>query len=103
MADLDPSRGREQSGTRPILVVSVDQLNHGPRDLVIILPMTGTPRNLPSHVPVNPPEGGLLKPSLIMTEQIRAISKDRLVRPLGSVTSQTMNQVENLIRLLLNL
>ena len=34
--DLDPVRGHEQAGTRPALVVSVDEFNEGPADLVVI-------------------------------------------------------------------
>jgi len=38
LADLDPTRGHEQAGRRPVLVVSDDIFNRGPADLVIILP-----------------------------------------------------------------
>jgi len=36
LADLDPTRGHEQAGRRPVLVVSDDIFNRGPADLVII-------------------------------------------------------------------
>jgi mRNA interferase MazF len=102
-ADLDPTHGREQSGIRPVLIVSVDPFNRGPRGLVIIVPITGTNRGIASHVRVDPPQGELSKQSVIMTEQIRAISKDRLDRRLGAVTAGTMRDVENLLRMLLDL
>jgi mRNA interferase MazF len=35
--NLDPTLGREQAGTRPALVLSVDKFNHGPADLLIVL------------------------------------------------------------------
>ena len=78
--DLDPIVGREQAGRRPALVVSDDALNSGPRGLVVVIPITGRSRGLPNHAPIAPPEGGLTKPSVIMTEQVRSVSKDRLGR-----------------------
>ena len=59
LTDLNPTRGHEQAGRRPVLVVSDDLFNRGPAGLVIVLPMTSTLRGVPSHVPIDPPEGGL--------------------------------------------
>jgi mRNA interferase MazF len=70
---------------------------------VIIAPVTGTLRALPTHVGVVPPEGGLTKPSVVMAEQVRAVSKDRLGRRLGTLRPTTMGQVEENLRLLLGL
>jgi mRNA interferase MazF len=42
LAGLRPTRGREQSGRRPVLVLSVDFFNAGPADLVVVLPLTST-------------------------------------------------------------
>lgn len=101
--DFDPTVGREQAGRRPALIVSDNALNGGPRGLVVVIPLTGAVRGLPSHVLVTPPEGGLTKPSVIMTEQVRSVSKDRLGRRLGSVTRETMDQVDHLLRIVLGL
>jgi mRNA interferase MazF len=101
--DLNPTIGREQSGRRPVLIVSDDALNSSPRGLVVVIPITGTSRGLPTHVPVVPPEGGLTKPSMMMTEQIRSISKDRLRRRYGVVTNATMRQVDEVLRIVLSL
>lgn len=64
LADLNPIRGHEQTGRRPVLIVSTDAFNHGPADLVFVLPLTRTDRGIPIHVPVNPPEGALRLPAL---------------------------------------
>ena len=47
MVDLRPTRGREQDGTRPALVLLVDKFNHGPADLVIVVPITKTQGSIP--------------------------------------------------------
>lgn len=101
--DLNPTVGREQSGHRPVLIVSDNALNSSPRGLVVVIPVTGTARGLPTHILVSPPEGGLTKPSVIMTEQVRSVSKDRLGRRYGVVTQATMDQVDRILRILLGL
>lgn len=100
---LDPTVGREQAGSRPALVVSDDALNHSPRGLVIVAPISGTVRGFPTHVPISPPEGGLTKPSVIMTEQVRAVSKDRLGARYGAVTQATMDEVSRAMTFVLGL
>lgn len=96
-------RGREQAGTRPALILSVNQFNAGAAGLVTVLPLTSTPRQFPTRVVVRPPEGGLLAVSDIIGEQTRTISTGRLVRVLGAVSAQTMTAVEVVVRTLLGL
>lgn len=103
LADLNPTRGHEQAGRRPILVVSHDLFNQGPAELVIVLPLTSTHRGVPSHVPITPPEGGLKTASVILCEAIRSISKERLSQRLGTVSLATLAAVEDRIRILLDL
>ena len=103
MVDLRPTRGREQDGTRPALVLSVNKFNHGPADLVIVVPMTKTNRSLPSHVLVPQGEAGLTFDSYIKCEDLRSISKDRLERYMGDVTYPRIENVERIVRVLLGL
>lgn len=103
LANLNPTIGHEQAGTRPCLVLSVDPLNHGPAEIVVVLPITSTDRKIPSHVEISPPHGGLVKTSYIKCEDIRSISKQRLVKRLGTATQQIIAQVEDRIRILLGL
>ncbi len=58
LAELNPTRGREQAGKRPVLVVSQDIFNQGPAQLVMMIPLTTTARNIPLHVEIKPPAGG---------------------------------------------
>ena len=101
--NLDPTIGREQAGIRPALVFSVDKFNHGPADLLIVLPITSRNKGQPFHVEVTPPEGGLKLPSFIKCDDIRSISKQRLKRFHGTVSAQTMAEAEKRMRILLNL
>jgi mRNA interferase MazF len=103
LADLDPTRGREQAGRRPVLVLSVDAFNAGPADLVIVAPLTTTSRGIRSHIDVHPPEGGVRKPSAVLCEAVRSISKDRLVTSWGRIAGRTMDRIEDCLRILMGL
>lgn len=103
LLDLNPTRGHEQAGLRPAVVVSTDGFNHGPAGLVIVTPVTTTRRGIPFHVPVSPPEGGLRRPSFIKCEDIRSVSTERLVERWGLLTPSTMALVEDRLRILLQL
>ena len=106
-ADLEAGRGHEQSGQRPVLVVSDDAFNAGLAGLVMTVPLTskvGKSKNLPAHIRVDPPEGGLKTPSVILCDQLRTISKDRLGKvPWGTIRAATLADVELTLRVLLGL
>lgn len=104
LADLNPTRGREQTGQRPVLVVSADPFNQSPAGLVIAIPFTTRKRGIPAHVEVRPPDGGLREVSFAMCEQLRALATDRLASgPFGTVSPTVLRTVEDRLRLLLGL
>ncbi len=103
LADLNPTRGHEQAGRRPVAVISEDRLNNGPAGLVVVLPVTSTIRPIPSHVVVAPPEGGLQVPSAVICEAIRSISTDRLVERWGRLGLKSLARIEDVLRILLRL
>lgn len=100
-ASLDPTRGREQAGHRPCLVVSADPFNRGQADLVVVLPITSRDKGIPLHIAIDPPEGGLKARSFVKCEDIRSISKDRLSKAWGVVSPATLARVADRLRLLL--
>jgi mRNA interferase MazF len=107
LADLGTGRGHEQSGQRPLLVVSDDAFNCGLAGLVMVVPLTSKmkkSRNIPAHIRVAPPEGRLTTPSVSLCDQLRTISKDRLGKaPWGAVSATTLAQVDKALRVLLRL
>ena len=103
LVGLDPTKGREQAGMRPALVISVDIFNHGAAELVVAIPITSRAKGIPLHVEIAPPEGGLTMTSYVKCEDVRSISTSRLVRKLGIVTSSTIDAVEDRLRILLGL
>lgn len=103
LANLNPTRGHEQASTWPCLIVSTDAFNHGPSGLVVILPITTRRRGVPFHISVGAPEGGLSEESFVKCEDIRSVSTERLVRRLGAVSDPLLNQIEDRLRILLQL
>lgn len=101
--NLDPTLGHEQAGERPVLVLSIDEFNQSHAGLVVILPITSRLRSIPWHVPVSPPEGGLTRPSAILCEALRSVSRQRLEHRMGNVSAATLQAVQERLRILLNL
>mgnify|MGYP002785130790 CR=1 FL=1 len=86
--DPDPTKGNEiGKKVRPGIILSHNLLNAGPSGLVFIVPLTSVHRGIESHVVIDPPMGGITVRSYALTEQIRAISKIRLVKKLGKISS----------------
>src|SRR2546422_9869594 len=103
LADFHPTRGREQTGRRPVLVLSVDFFNAGPADLIVVLPLTSTQRDIPLHVKISKGDGGTRNDSAILCEAIRSISKDRLISRWGALSREAVAEVEDRLRILLDL
>jgi len=104
--DWSPSRGSEQSGRRPALIVQGDAGNRSatyPNTIVVAISTHG--REIPLHVrlPASTIKG-LRRTSFIKCEQILTISKDRLSQePAGRVDDRVMRDVEAALRLSLAL
>ena len=102
MVGLDPTKGREQAGLRPALIISVDLFNDSAAELVVAVPITSKAKGIPLHVEVEP-EGGLTLKSFVKCEDVGSISTSRLVRKMGSVSPTIMTSVEDKLRILLGL
>ena len=95
-ADLSPVIGSEQGGIRPVLIIQNDVGNkYSPTVIAAaITSQTGKSR-LPTHINIKSSEYGLMKNSVILTEQIRTIDKSRLLEKIGQVDPVTMHQVKS--------
>jgi mRNA interferase MazF len=105
-AVLNPSEGSEQSGTRPVVVVSRDAINKNSQ-VVIIVPLTkraNKTRILPCHVEIKMSEGGVTMDSVALCEQVRAIAVSRLSnQPLGHLPNERIAQVNAALKIALDL
>ncbi|MBN2275711.1 MAG: type II toxin-antitoxin system PemK/MazF family toxin [Bacteroidales bacterium] len=90
-ANLNPAKGSEQGGFRPVVILSGNLLNrHLP--IVIAAPFTTKIKKYKGN-PVIKPFGtnGLDRESEMLVFHIRSISKDRLVKKMGSINISELN------------
>ncbi len=104
--DLDPTRGREQAGRRPVLVVSSDRINNLPLVVMVVVGTKGenVSRDYPTNVRVPSDESGLSMETVFLCFQLRAIDQKRFPRePAGKVSDNVLLKIENAIRYCLEL
>ncbi|MBI5085215.1 MAG: type II toxin-antitoxin system PemK/MazF family toxin [Acidobacteria bacterium] len=99
-ADLNPVRGREQSGLRPVLVLSNDLFNRR-SETVIVMAITSQTQRAGFPLAMALGSGRLPKPSWIKISQIRTISIDRLGDRICALEMEDLNRaVEGLLELI---
>jgi mRNA interferase MazF len=103
LVDFGDPVGREQSGRRPAVVVSADQLNESRAGVVVVVPTTTTRRGLPSHVEIEPDGSGLDEVSYAICEDVKSVSEQRLIGRLGAVNDVVTFQIGRALRFLLDL
>jgi len=99
LVNFDPTVGAEAQKTRPALVVSNDINNlHSP--IVSISPVTSNVTRVYSfEIEVPPATGGLKVRSKIMINQTRAMDKIRLIKKIGQLPGDLMEEVNQALRL----
>jgi len=87
---LEPVEGSEQGGTRPVIIVSRDAINaYSP--IVLAVPCTTYQPNkrvYPTQALIQAPDGGLTRDSIAMADQVRVLSKTRLLRLRGTLSHE---------------
>jgi len=91
-ADLDPTKGREQAGRRPVLVVSHDVFNER-SGTVVAMAITSQPQAAGFPLTVELAGAGLPKRSWVKVGQIRTLSVARLGKRIGRVSPEELIQV----------
>ena len=104
-ARLDPVEGSEQGGTRPVVIVSRDAINaYSP--VVLAVPCTTYRegrRVYPTQVLIIAPEGGLSNDSIFMADQVRVLAKSRLLKLRGSLSNDSIKQLNQALSIALDL
>lgn len=100
LVNFDPSIGSEIRKTRPALILQNNIANRfSPVTIVAALSSQFDEPVYPTEVVVDPPEGGVPKRSVVLLNQVRTIDKRRLMTKLGSLKSNTMNKVDQAIKI----
>ena len=106
LVDLNPTKGREQKGKRPVLVVSTDVINR--QHLAVTVVVGTAARNVPRDYPVNvrvlAGESGLPHDTVFLCFQIRSLDPARFpAAPAGRMTQARMGDVESAMKIVLEL
>lgn len=91
-ADLIPTRGREQAGLRPVLILSHDVFNER-SGTVIAIAITSQPQKAGFPLTLELKTGGLPKRSWAKISQIRTLSTERMGKPIGKLSQEELAQV----------
>ncbi len=99
-ADLSPVVGSEQGGLRPVLIIQNDIGNkYSPTVIVTAITSQLTKNKIPTHVELDASTYGLPKDSVVLSEQIRTIDKQRLKNFVCVLDSLTMRKIDNAIKI----
>jgi len=103
-ADLNPTKGSEQAGRRPVIVIQNNTGNEM-APTIIIAPLTTKKflKEYPTNVHVKKGTTGLKEDSIILLSQIRTIDKNRLERKIGAISREFLNKVDEAIKISLGL
>jgi len=111
--NLNPTKGHEQAGKRPVLVVSSNLLNNQPLVLIVIpgTKASNINRDYAVNVRVSVAESGLPEDTVFLCPQIRSLDQSRFLdsvtnqqlAPSGKLSKEKMVQVENALRIVLEL
>ncbi len=95
LADLDPVRGHEQAGTRPVLIIQNDVGNqYSSTTIAAAITSRLSKKRLAVHVEISVQESGLPQDSVVLLDQIRTLDQERLSRSMGRLSMEKMREVD---------
>ena len=101
-ADLEPVKGSEQSGKRPVVIISGPAMNIA-LQIIITCPLTSVIKNIKGCIVIQKNEmNNLKKDSEVLVLQIRAISKNRLSKKIGDISKDQVELIKQGINIYLN-
>ncbi len=99
VAELVPRSGSEQSGRRPVIVVSHDGFNQTLNwHSIIVVPLSTSinqARRGLTAIPLFSGEGGILQDSVALCHQVTTLDRSKLKELLGELSSEQMSEIEN--------
>ena len=104
LVSLGSTRGHEQRGSRPCVIVSDPDVTEDQRyPLLCIVPITGTPGTGALYPQLAARDGGLRKRSWALLDQVRTIDKRRVRRIFDRISAEELEAVDDGLRLFLGL
>ena len=101
---LDPTRGHEQRGTRPCVIVSDPDVTSDQRfPLLAVVPISGTAGEGALYPKLAPGRSGLRKTSFALVDQIRSVDKRRVESVFGRLSEEEIDAIDGGLSLFLGL
>ena len=92
-ANLDPTQGSEQAGLRPVVIISGNMMNQN-TGLCLACPLSTKIKRFPATIVISKnTQNGLTQDSEALIFQIRVLSHTRLVRRVGEISQQELNNM----------
>lgn len=91
-ADLNPVRGNEQAGYRPVLIISHDVFNER-SGTVIAMALTSVPQQAGFPLTYELSDETLPKKSWVKISQIRTLSVERLGKKMGHISAEALTKI----------
>ena len=104
--NLNPVQGREQAGSRPVLVLSIDSFNNLPLVVTVVVGTKGenVSRDYETNVRVSPAESGLPMETVFLCFQVRSLDPNRFPNTrAGKASGATLIKIEKAVRYCLGL
>lgn len=93
LADLNPTKGKEQKGKRPVVIISGDTMNKN-LGIFIVCPVSSKIKNYVGCVRLEKNKTNKLSDdSEIITFQIRTIAKERMIKKIGEITNEQLKEI----------
>jgi mRNA interferase MazF len=106
-AALVPRSGSEQTGRRPVIVMSHDAFNHTPAwNSVIVVPISTSAsqaRRGPTVVEISAGTAGLPKTSFAVCHQVTTLDRAKLTRGIGTLPPGALHEIEEALKAALDL
>jgi mRNA interferase MazF len=100
IANLNPTRGYEKAGIRPVVIISVEHFNDSFLNLVMVCPLTTREKFFSTHIKIH--NDNLKAKSYVKCEDLRSISKERLIKEIGCLSKSEMEKIKDVLRKILS-
>ena len=104
LVNLEPIKGREQGGVRPVLIIQNDISNeYSPLTIGAAITSTIKSTKFVTNVFIPKNQTGLDKDSIVLLNQIKTIDKSRIIKRIGSINKELMKDVDRALKISLDL
>jgi mRNA interferase MazF len=104
LVSLDPTRGHEQRGVRPCVVITDPEVIEDQKfPMVCVVPVTKTAGEGALYPSLQPGSGGLRTQSFALVDQVRSVDKRRIIKVFGEIIDEELKNIDEGLHLFLGL